>query len=1648
MEPQELSLAMLQAQVRVVSTLGELLDTLPRREEKEMLLLECLKRLYRGLEEFTKELRVTLRCTDDTWKRCIVTDDGDGGVTSLSQALAAYRSTPRTTQDRVAMAAREWHQVVSVLVDRWAQLNRKASELRDTWSEVATEAMTAELRELQAKAVRDGTSEEQMVELGQAQGGGGRGGGRREEGAKVAARAEFPVREGARVAAREATRATMVREQLEVALWPLERLVAACVEATAFPRELLFLLGDIKATLEASPDVPDALVAKVAEAEPLWEANTHLAKGHLLGIIDDILNYYSKGGRARPSAREVDKWCQIAMEDVSRLLRPLERPQRILKLSELSPAPLQAQVTVVSTLGELLDTLPRRDEEMLLLLMPPGCLHEDLSKFTRELWETMRCANCVWSHCYDPDSVAYRVTSLSRALAAYESTPWTTWRNVTMTARAWPVWVLADSWDEVARRAAKLRDACRAVVAEAASEEATATTRVRKLREKAARDGTAQENVAGLGQALGGEKGAEVVAGHGGQVREQATVAATQATRAIRRRQRLEAALGLLERLVAACDEATAFPRELQRRVGDIETALEDTNEASPKVPEDLVAKVAEAEWLWEATTCLGKDHLLGAVDHIVKFCFNFGDNSYTGVDERCRRAMKDIPRLLRPRERPQGVPKAFPLSKELQELFLALLQPQVTVVATLGELLDTLPRRDEEMLVLMSPGCPYWDLEEFTNDLWATMSCIDDTCRRHNVTSDDGDPVTSLSRALAAYKSTPGTPRKRVTTAASEWHQSVDTLEQSWAQVARKASELRDIYRKVASEAAKRAATTAARARGLKAWVALYGTAQENVVELDQALGWEGKFRRKAVVAASEATRATTVTQQLEAALGLLQRLVAACDKATAFPRELQRRLGDIEAALEGTNEASPDVPEDLVAKVAVAERLWEANARLAEDHLLGTLGDIIGVHFTCGPTGPSVCGVTKRCQRATKDIPNLLGPPENVQTIPKVSPVSTELQERCSALLQAQVTVVATLGELLDTLPRQDKEIPLPVSAVSLYWDLVDFTENLLVTLYCVDDAWWHRNVTDNDDDNPPTCDDGDHLISLSQALAAYQSTEWTAWHHVTMAAGKWQRSVAVLVERWAQLARRATKLHSTCREVATEAATKAATIATRARELQEKGARDGTAQGNMVGLGQALGGEEGAEVVAGHGAQVRRDAMVAASEATRATVVTQRLDAALGLLQRLVAACDEAAAFPRELQRRVGKIKTTVEGTNEASPKVPEGLVAKVAEAEQLWEANARLAKGHLLGAVPDTIKFLFDGGPDSPCEVAKEWCQRATEDIPRLLRPPECPQSVPEVSPLSPAMLQPQVTVVATLGKVLATLPTLEEEETLLLESPGRLHRGLKEFTMELWDTRYCIEDTWRRHIVTEDRDGGVTSLSQALAAYRSTPRITWLRVTMAGEWQGLVAALVASWAQLVRKATELRDTCRDLATKAADRAGTATSQGRELQAQAARDGTALERTGELAQALGGEEGAEGAARPQSPVREEAMVAASEARRVRQRLWAALGLLQRLVAACRKGTAFPRELQRLLRDTRAALQGTNEGSPTIPEDLVAKVAVAERLWEANARLAKGHLLGIIDDILNFYSKGGHARPSAHEVDEWCQRAAEEIRNLLQG
>ncbi|RLV63695.1 hypothetical protein DV515_00018007 [Chloebia gouldiae] len=314
---------------------------------------------------------------------------------------------------------------------------------------------------------------------------------------------------------------------------------------------------------------------------------------------------------------------------------------------------------------------------------------------------------------------------------------------------------------------------------------------------------------------------------------------------------------------------------------------------------------------------------------------------------------------------------------------------------------------------------------------------------------------------------------------------------------------------------------------------------------------------------------------------------------------------------------------------------------------------------------------------------------------------------------LLEALVAVVATLGEVAATVAGPYGDVLLAVSPWSLHTALGTFLGHLRDTLD-------HHGVT-----------------SLGQTLAALGATPGATWAHVTRVASTWQDSVAALGDRWDQLAGEATKLHDACRDVATREATTAATATARAGDLQVKATQWGTARDNLVAAARqlplALDKEKVASALAAHEARVAaatnkvvadtkvmEEAMVAASEAGAASRRGQQAEVALEVLERLVAACDKATAFPRELRQQLGDIEATLKGTNEMSPDVPEALVAAVAKAERLWEASARLATRHLLGTLGDIRRLLSScpGGPGA--RAVAERCQRAIEDIPRLLR----------------------------------------------------------------------------------------------------------------------------------------------------------------------------------------------------------------------------------------------------------------------------------------------------------------------------------------
>ncbi|KAM6993418.1 uncharacterized protein RBU47_014711 [Passerculus sandwichensis] len=312
-----------------------------------------------------------------------------------------------------------------------------------------------------------------------------------------------------------------------------------------------------------------------------------------------------------------------------------------------------------------------------------------------------------------------------------------------------------------------------------------------------------------------------------------------------------------------------------------------------------------------------------------------------------------------------------------------------------------------------------------------------------------------------------------------------------------------------------------------------------------------------------------------------------------------------------------------------------------------------------------------------------------------------------------------------------------------------------------------------------------------------------------------------------------------------------------------------------------------------------------------------------------------------------------------------------------------------------------------------------------------------------------LLEALVSVVATLGEVTATV-TGPHRGVRRCVPPKLLHTALRIFT---WSLRKALE----RPGVSSLDDPGVPSLGQALATLEATPGATWADVRATGSaWRELVAACEERWKQLFEEITKLRDACEDAALAWA----------RDQQDKAIRRGTAGDNLAATAQqlmvALDRDEEASAGATHSAQVMaatSEAMGEAVMAPRpvraaIRRRHWAEMALepLQRLVDACDKGCEFISYMECQLRDIEAALEGTKEASPDVPEDLVAKVAKAEQLWEASARLFKHHLLGTLGDIhdllLNPYGGcGGPNGPGSRAVADRCQKAIEEIPRLLQ-
>ncbi|KAM6228661.1 uncharacterized protein M6G45_016277 [Spheniscus humboldti] len=184
-------------------------------------------------------------------------------------------------------------------------------------------------------------------------------------------------------------------------------------------------------------------------------------------------------------------------------------------------------------------------------------------------------------------------------------------------------------------------------------------------------------------------------------------------------------------------------------------------------------------------------------------------------------------------------------------------------------------------------------------------------------------------------------------------------------------------------------------------------GAAGDHQGHREDGDGHGGVGGGKTAMATVESAEARERERRAAAALEPLGHLVTACHGATRFYGHLRCLLKDIEAtvaamaaghggpewghsgpearevAQEGpgvprataTTRGDPGVPKDLMAAVAAAEALWDANARLAQGHLLGTLRMARGLLLTCGVTDATAAAtVAQRCRDATSALPGLL--------------------------------------------------------------------------------------------------------------------------------------------------------------------------------------------------------------------------------------------------------------------------------------------------------------------------------------------------------------------------------------------------------------------------------------------------------------------------------------------------------------------------------------------------------------------------------------------------------------------------------------------------------------------------------------------------
>ncbi|TRZ05098.1 hypothetical protein HGM15179_021601 [Zosterops borbonicus] len=283
---------MLEAQVAVVATLGELMATVTAPRSNVWPLL-YQKSLHEDLRRLSLTLRDTLEHGVPSLSQC--------GVPSLSQVLTMLRFIREPTLDSVRASARAWRDRVDALEDSWFWRVEEAADLLDAWEDAAkatAEATTKATAEATTEATAAGLAGDPQDET--ASGG--------TAGDNLMAMAPQP-------------RLSLAERKAALLVAVHEARVAAATKAM---EEAVVATGQAGAATRRGQQAK-ALLAEVARFEQLWEASACLAKCHLLGTlreIHDLLSspYGSSRSPGGPFSQAVAKRCQKAIEDIPRLL--------------------------------------------------------------------------------------------------------------------------------------------------------------------------------------------------------------------------------------------------------------------------------------------------------------------------------------------------------------------------------------------------------------------------------------------------------------------------------------------------------------------------------------------------------------------------------------------------------------------------------------------------------------------------------------------------------------------------------------------------------------------------------------------------------------------------------------------------------------------------------------------------------------------------------------------------------------------------------------------------------------------------------------------------------------------------------------------------------------------------------------------------------------------------------------------------------------------------------------------------------------------------------------------------------------------------------------------------------------------------------